>query len=489
MYLRVLHRVFAIVVALPKALGEGVTPDTGVVAMMKLRQLLTESWRRAIGARISVERDRSATALRLAAALLSPLYAALKPHDPVTKKAGVFNLFLHTTLAHVRPSIGKLTFTVLRFISDDHIEDKIAELNLYFNRRTYNVSRGQSLISKVALIPARFDCTKEALTAERMLFTREMLLCRCVVHVAPFATDDYQAAVKFAVRDAGLSVGVAPSTCSIAPVIAALVAAANAAVVTDEEANAAHVGAAEFASATAASSKATLAEDAPQGITENAATAAVNSSAPLAKEAAAAADVAIVTARAALVRLFGLVPLQFTLRSTPDVVRPYPEPGCERSIEGELQSLLEEAQRCLSVCACGELTAGIASGFAGKAKKAEDKEAAAAAAADNEKDGLAEVTAPAVNMVDATVALVANADCGSVPVPTVRPDDVDEPVVERDETDREKDREQEDEEEGEEEGEEDGGPIGGEGDPEDFGQDMGRPAEQAPYHAEPVEGD
>ena len=37
--------------------------------------------------------------------------------------------------------------------------------------------------------------------------------------------------------------------------------------------------------------------------------------------------------------------------------------------------------------------------------------------------------------------------------------------------------------------EEDGGPIGGEGDPGDFGEDMGRPAEQAPYDDEPVEGD
>jgi len=340
MYLREFGRVVAMVVSLPGALGEGVTPDTGVVAMMKLSQLLTASWRRAIGARSAVERERAAAALQLAAALLSPLYAALKSHDPVTKKAGVFNLYLHTTLAHVRQSIGKTTSNVLRFISDDHIEGKIAELNRYFNRRTNNVSRGQSLVNKEALIPPRFDGTKGALTAERMLFTREILLCRCVVHVAPLATDDYQAAVKFSVRDAGLSFGVAPSTCSLAPGDAALVAAANAAVATAKEAKAAHVGAAAFASATAASSKAALAADAPQDRTENAATAAVNSSALLAKEAAAAADVAIVAAEAALVRFVGLVPLQSTLHSTPDVVRPNPEPDRERSMEGELQSLL-----------------------------------------------------------------------------------------------------------------------------------------------------
>jgi len=243
MYLREFGRVVAMIIALPGALGSGVTPYSGFVAMMKLSQLLTASWRRAIGSRSAVERDRAAAALQLAAALLSPLYAALKPHDPVTKRAGVFNLYLHTTLPHVRQSVGKAASPVLRFITDDHIEGMIAELNRWFNRRTNNVSRGQYLVNKEALLPPRFYDKKERLCAERMLFTPELLLCTCVTKAGSSLLTDCQAAGRFAAREPELSVSVEPSSSVRSSEEDVLAAAATAAVAAANAAQAASVAA------------------------------------------------------------------------------------------------------------------------------------------------------------------------------------------------------------------------------------------------------
>jgi len=241
-----------------------------------------------------VERERAAAVLQLTAALLFPLYASLKRHDPVTKSEGKFNLYLHTAMVHVRGTIGK-AYSNLRYISDDHIEGMIAELNRYFNRRTNNVSCGQSLVNKESHFPPRFHCQKEMRSTEKMLFTNEIVLCPCVVNVSRSAVDDFKAVVRFAVQEVVLSVAVAPSARELSSEEATLVASADAAVVAFETAEAAASTATAVATVALVNASTTAAE-----------TATASASAERASEGVFAAAVA---AEAALVEIVGLSPL------------------------------------------------------------------------------------------------------------------------------------------------------------------------------------
>jgi len=211
MYLREFGRLGAMIIALPGVLGGNVSPDTGAVLMLRLCQLLLAAWRRALAVKSIAERERAAATLQLAAALLAPLYAALKPHDPVTKVAGVFNLYLHTAMVHVRQELSKAS-PLLRFITDDNIEGAIADMNRYFRCRTNNVSRGQSVVNKQALIPPEFKGEKEVKTGEKMLFTKDIVLCPCVSKIGRPAVANFEAVVRFACAETELTVTVAEST-------------------------------------------------------------------------------------------------------------------------------------------------------------------------------------------------------------------------------------------------------------------------------------
>lgn len=105
MYLREFGRLVAHITAVPGVLG--VPMDPAVSVMLSLSQLLAATWRRAVSTAAPNERRDATVALRLAASLLGPLYARLKPFDPETKGSAVFNLYLHTSISHVGGKLGR----------------------------------------------------------------------------------------------------------------------------------------------------------------------------------------------------------------------------------------------------------------------------------------------------------------------------------------------------------------------------------------------
>ena len=86
MYIRELGRLEDMIVALPGSLVE-VPVDGGAAMMMQHSQLLTSAWRRAVTNRPAGERESAAVVFQLSDAVLEQIYSALKPLDPVTKKA------------------------------------------------------------------------------------------------------------------------------------------------------------------------------------------------------------------------------------------------------------------------------------------------------------------------------------------------------------------------------------------------------------------
>lgn len=126
MYLREFVRLVAHLVAVPEGLGALI--DGAVLFMLKLTQILTACWRRAVSTASPQDRECAAASLELVAALLGSVYACIKLYDHETKDAGVYNLYLHTAMAHVRSTVGK-EFQTAKHVCDDNIDGKMSELN------------------------------------------------------------------------------------------------------------------------------------------------------------------------------------------------------------------------------------------------------------------------------------------------------------------------------------------------------------------------
>eukprot|EP00170_Pyropia_yezoensis_P001018 contig_4733_g1022 len=203
MYLREFGRLVALIVAVPSI--PGIPLDSGVVCMLQLSQLLTACWRRAVSTATPEERECAAVSLKMTASVLATLYTCLKPHDPETKSAGVFNLYLHAALAHVRTTVGK-AFPTAKHVCDDNIEGKISELNAFFSTRTNNVSRGEAMVNKEAVQPTEFNATQSRTAVEMMIYTKEIAVCACVFALGAAVRDDVVAAVAFAEGDDVLEV-------------------------------------------------------------------------------------------------------------------------------------------------------------------------------------------------------------------------------------------------------------------------------------------
>lgn len=203
MYLREFGLLVAHVVADPDVLG--VPLDGGIIMMMQLSQLLIACWRRAIGTSTPLERECAAVTLQLAAAMLSTLYAVLKPFDTGTKSAGVYNLYLHTAMAHVRSTVGA-AFPTAKHMCDDNIEGLIALLNKYFRTKVNNVSRGEALVNKEAMSSLTINKEEGHHTAEKRIFTEELIVCSCVYHLSPSVLDDTAAVAAWAKNEPMLSV-------------------------------------------------------------------------------------------------------------------------------------------------------------------------------------------------------------------------------------------------------------------------------------------
>ena len=375
MYLREFGRLAAMFVALPGVLSDydvDVELDGGAVVMLKLSQLLTAAWHRAVSTKPANERESAAISLQLTAALLAPLYPQLKPLEPVTKSAGVWNLYLHTALAHVRDTVGK-AFPTLKRVCDDKIEGQMAGLNRYFNGRTNNVSRGQSLVNKMASMAMVFKEPNGSLTAELLMLTKELVLCPCFVRLGPSVSADLKAVVRFAFREPEVSVSVdAATTEQLDGAALDLVSAARSSLAASAQASSVADVANEEAKATAmAAAVETEADVASTFESEQRVEAA---------KAAAAAELETAAASIALERLVGSAPILFTLRAEPDKIRANCQPELEDSIELKLQRRLQAVQERIAVCMCGKLSGRKTSDVADKAEKAAAVAAALAAA-------------------------------------------------------------------------------------------------------------
>jgi len=355
--------------------------------------------------------------VQLLTGILSPIYAALKPFDPITKKAGVFTLYLHTALAHVRSTIGK-SFPTLKRICDDNIEGTIAALNRYFNSRTNNVCRTQSLINKEAMALMGFHEPDGRQPAEQLLFTEELVLCPCVARLGSLASDGLKAVVRFAFREAAVSASADPSSADVLEGPAAdKFARARAATVAASSADGAALAAAAVVTADgAAPNNGVRTSD---GAEQGGGTGDPRlTPAELAAQSADAAKQAAVDEQTAVEALVGVARVSLMLHVSVDTIRVGKSDEAD-SMEVELQRRLKQVQRRLFVCLCGCMTGRTESEVACEA--VDGAAAAAAAAADAVEDTAADGAAAAATAaaeVDDTAADAAHApgvgDGGSV---------------------------------------------------------------------------
>lgn len=203
MYLREFSLLVAHIVADPGVLG--VPVDGGIIVLLQLSQTLTACWRRAIGTSSPHERECAAVVLQLISSALASLYAVLKHLDVGTKSAGVYNLYLHTAMAHVRYTVGE-AFPSIKLMTDDNMEGVIAALNKYFRSRVNNVSRGEALVNREAMEPVAVTKERVRDASEKRIFTEELVVCSCVYHLSPSVRDDMVALREFAQAEANLSV-------------------------------------------------------------------------------------------------------------------------------------------------------------------------------------------------------------------------------------------------------------------------------------------
>lgn len=203
LYGREFRSLVAKILARPAVLG--VPIDSALLQMFALAQVLCASWRVSVGRGTQAERERAAAVLELAAKLLAPLFATLKPLDPETKSRGAQNLYLHTAAAHSRARVGR-NAPAVPLVSDDDIEGVIRHLNSYFKSRTSNVSRVEALtdmhsVSSYVSAPQRLR-----FVAESCLYTSTIRVCSCYASLAPPLAGDLATAVALAEADDALSV-------------------------------------------------------------------------------------------------------------------------------------------------------------------------------------------------------------------------------------------------------------------------------------------
>lgn len=142
--------------------------------------------------------------MQLTAALLGPIYMALKPFHPVKKSSELLNLDLETALAHARTTLGAV-YPPVKNTSDDNIEGKIAELNKFFNTRTSDVSGSPSLVNKEAVTSTTVEERRGRKRKYQMMFTEIVAVCPCVFSLEPSAKETFNAAVQLAAQEPTLS--------------------------------------------------------------------------------------------------------------------------------------------------------------------------------------------------------------------------------------------------------------------------------------------
>jgi len=169
MYGREFRALVAKLLACPGMLG--VPIDRAITILMSLAQLLSASWRKAVGRGSVAEREASAAILQLTGKLLAPLFSVFKKLDPETKEKGVFNLYVHAAAEHARENTGRNALPV-PLVSDDDIEGIIRQLNTYFKTRTSNISRVEALANIHAIFLYQTGPTRYRFSAGAGIYTR-----------------------------------------------------------------------------------------------------------------------------------------------------------------------------------------------------------------------------------------------------------------------------------------------------------------------------
>ena len=176
MFLREFRELIAMLVACPSLLSEDLDPV--LMLLLQLMQLLNASLRAALTDESAEERSGAAETKQIAASLIGPLYEEIKPLDPVTKDANVFNLYLHAPIAHVRHQVGNKRSSVA-FVSDNCMEGHIHCVGRYLYNRGGCGSQAEVLSDLAGVQDAMLNFPTPRSHPSALVFTKVVRVLRC----------------------------------------------------------------------------------------------------------------------------------------------------------------------------------------------------------------------------------------------------------------------------------------------------------------------
>jgi len=201
MFLREFRELIAMLVACPSLLSEDLDPV--FMLLLQLVQLLNASWRAALTDESPEERSGAAATMQLAASLLGPLYEEIKPLDPVTKDANVFNLYLHAPIAHVRHQVGNNRSSVA-YVSDDCMEGHIRGVGRYLYNRGGCGSQAEVLADLAGVQDAMLNFRTPRSHPSALVFTKVVRVCQCWKRLGRTGPADFATIANLARDDAEL---------------------------------------------------------------------------------------------------------------------------------------------------------------------------------------------------------------------------------------------------------------------------------------------
>lgn len=166
--------------------------------LLQLVQILNASWRSAFTEQDADDREGAAAVLELAASLLAPFYAVLKPLDVRTKSSGVQTLYLHAAVAHVRRQAGDARSAVA-YVADDNVEGHMRGASRYLHARANNAPRAQIFTDLAVMMDVCLQAPPGARhDATSLLYTTRIEYCPCISKIGPDQVVDYEAALNIA---------------------------------------------------------------------------------------------------------------------------------------------------------------------------------------------------------------------------------------------------------------------------------------------------
>jgi len=202
MFLREFRELVAVLVACPSLLSDDLDP--AFMLLLQLVQLLNASWRAALTDESPEERSGAAATMQLAASLLGTLYEEIKPLDPVTKDANVFNLYLHAPIAHVRHQVGDNRSSVA-YVSDDCMEGHIRGVGRYLYNRGCCGSQAEALADLAGVKDATLNFRTPRSHPSALVFTKIVRVCTCWKRLGRTGPADFATIRELARDDAKLS--------------------------------------------------------------------------------------------------------------------------------------------------------------------------------------------------------------------------------------------------------------------------------------------